>query len=334
MAPTMWLLSAALVVASTNALTWILGPEAAQPYPAPQHPYQFPDAAIALLEGAAADKRLMFWSDGDTYRVVGDVSEQFPHGAPSPATPVLSDGPNNTYDGNGNWLLHVHRVDATTLIGFTHSENHVWNCSGGYGEWNSGAVVSSGDDGITWTRDGLAIYNEQPCNATFGGSGYSSVLPNLTAGSGFIAYGGCTGYRSGDKTGKPGSWFRYFDGHFGPQFSEPGIDGMDSCLPGVPSNTCCPIVHYNYYLAQYVMVYTTWGNDTTLFIATSLDGVKWGNSSVLLQVGAGRSIAYGQVVGPTNMTQAGEVATLVYAAAPPTGPYPRDFIARSIQFVM
>ena len=86
------------------SLSWVLGPEQLQPYPSPG-PYQFPDAAIALL-GDGVGGRLMFWSDGKTYRVAGgNGSGLFPHGAPTPSTPVLGNGPNNTYDANGNWFL-------------------------------------------------------------------------------------------------------------------------------------------------------------------------------------------------------------------------------------
>ena len=94
-----------LIVPSADSLSWSLGPEQLQPYPSPG-PYQYPDAAIALLSDGAGS-RLMFWSDGKTYRVTGDGASGglFPHGAPTPSTPVLGSGANGTYDANGNWVL-------------------------------------------------------------------------------------------------------------------------------------------------------------------------------------------------------------------------------------
>ena len=188
-------------------------------------------------------------------------------------------------------------------------------------------MVTSEDDGRTWVREGLAIHDPQPCNATFGGAGYSSVLP-ARGGPGFRAYGGCTAYESPDAMGAPGSWRRWRDG----AFSQPGVNGTSSCLSGVPPNACCPIVHYNAGLQLFVMVYGTWGADSTLFLSTSADGLTWGPSAVLLAVAAPRAIAYGAIVSATSSSTAGLVATLVYAAAPATSGHPRDFIARSITF--
>jgi hypothetical protein len=82
------------------------------------------------------------------FRVVGRDANgpgPFPTAAPQPTTPVLADGPSNTYDANGNWILHVERVggpSSPVLVGFTHVENHHFNCSGPYAEWNAGAARS------------------------------------------------------------------------------------------------------------------------------------------------------------------------------------------------
>ena len=302
-----------------------LGAERLQPYPSPA-PYQFPDAAISVLDDGAGGGRLMFWSDGTTYRVVGPGL--FPANTPSPLTPVLGKGPTNkSYDWNGNWMLGAFRVEGepTALVGFTHVENHVFDCPGPYSEWNAAAVVSSQDDGVTWAREGLAIHDPQPCAPTFGGAGYSSVIRHNGA---FLGFGGCTGFRSLDPRGAPGTWARWKDG----AFSSPGVNGSSDCLPGLPANACCPIVHYNSFLGQFVAVYNTWGRASELFVAASEDGVNWGPSALLLQVEANRSLGYGQVIGDHNSSVAGRAATLAYAAAPPTGDKPRDFVYRSITF--
>ena len=303
------------------AVHFTLGPEQLQPYPSP-HPYQFPDAAISVLD--FNNSRLMFWSDGDTFRVVG--TSFFPANAPSPPTAVLGSGPKGSYDANGNWLLAAFPLGGARLVAFTHVENHGFDCPGPYAEWNAGAVVSSSDGGVTWTREGLAVADPQPCAPTFGGAGYSSVIQ--VAGGTFLGFGGCTGFLSAHPEGAPGSWRRFLGG----SFSSPGVNGSSDCLPGVPANACCPIVHYNAFLGAFVMVYTKWGVNGTLFLATSPDGVHWGPSQVLLQAATGRAIAYGQVLGPHNNSVAGQEAVLAYAAAPPVGGHPRDFVYRTITF--
>jgi hypothetical protein len=302
------------------SITFTLGPEALQPYPSP-HPYQYPDSAIAALSQNGS--RLMFWSDGATYRVVG--TDFFPANAPSPLTPVLGSGPKGSYDANGNWFLSIFSLGGPRLVGFTHVENHGFDCPGPYAEWNAGAVVSSSDGGVTWSREGLAVYDPQPCAPRFGGLGFSSVIQ---AGGTFLAFGGCTGFISSHPEGAPGSWWRFRGGWF----SSPGVNGSSDCLPGVPPDVCCPMVHFNAFLSEYVMVYTKWGTNSTLYIATSADGVHWGPPTVLLEATAGRAIAYGQILGDTNSSVAGQRAVLAYAAAPPVGGQPRDFVYRTITF--
>jgi hypothetical protein len=314
-----------LLGSAASLVSFTLGPEALQPYPSP-HPYQFPDAAIAFVEDGPSTRQL-YWSDGTTYRVTGPGA--LPANTPSPLTPVLTSGPKGSYDANGNWMLAVFRDPQSrdSLVGFTHVENHGFLCPGSYAEWNAGAVVTSEDNGATWARAGLAISDPQPCVPAFGGAGYSSVL-QPPSGGGFLGYGGCTAFRSLHARGLPGTWQRWKGG----AFASPGVNGTSDCLPGVPENACCPIVHYNTHLRAFVMLYDKWGQPGTIYLATSADGLSWGASQVLLQAAANRSIAYGQVLGEHNSSQAGQSALLAYAAAPPVGGEPRDFVYRTITF--
>jgi hypothetical protein len=314
-------LLAATAARAAPALSFALGPEALMTYPSPG-PYQFPDAAFSVMDDG--DARLMFWSDGTTYRVSG--AGLFPNNTPTPVTPVLGSG--STYDRNGNWLLAAFRVPGGGLVAFTHVEDHSFDCPGPYAEWNAGAVVSSADNGVTWARDGLAISDPKPCAPSFGGAGYSSIIPAPRGAPGFLAFGGCTAFRSTDPRGAPGSWQRWRDS----AFSSPGVNGSSTCLPGVASNVCCPTVSFNADLDLFVMVSTTWGTNNTLFIATSPDGLAWDAPQVLLRAPAPRAIAYGQVIGASNSSVSGRVSTLAYAAAPPTGGRPRDFVYRAITF--
>jgi hypothetical protein len=65
----------------------------------------------------------------------------------------------------------------------------------------------------------------------------------------------------------------------------------------------------------------------------SAQGLEWDNPQVLLQAFSPRAIAYGQLIGVSNSSVSGRVSTLAYAAAPPTGDKPRDFVYREITFV-
>jgi hypothetical protein len=110
------------------------------------------------------------------------------------------------------------------------------------------------------------------------------------------------------------------------------VNGSSTCLPGVPADVCCPTVTFNADLGVFLMISTTWGSNNTLFIAASADGLAWGAPQVLLKAPAPRAVAYGQLIGAANSSVSGRAATLAYAAAPPTGDKPRDFVYRSIVF--
>jgi hypothetical protein len=112
---------------------------------------------------------------------------------------------------------------------------------------------------------------------------------------------------------------------------------------------------------MFVMLTSYWGQNTEVWIYTSADGVTWGAPALLLNstkhMGIGYvrwptfrsmhtatlgyhfeltvlSSRYGQVIGLNSSHSAGQDATLVYAADPPTvkGAH-RDFITRSIHFI-
>jgi hypothetical protein len=240
---------------------------------------------------------------------------------------VLSAGPSGALAASGNWLVAAFRTGASSLLGFTRAESAEFNCSAAPPgvAWRTGAIVTSDDDGASWSRRGAAILDDMPCSPHAGGSAFASVLPN---GSGYLAWGGCTAYRTDDARGAPGTWQRWRDG----AFSSPGVNGSSTCLDGVPSNVCCPTVTFNSDLGVFLMVSTTWGSSDTLFIAVSDDGLAWAPPQVLLRVPAPRAVAYGQLIGAANSSVSGRVTTLAYAAAPPTGDKPRDFVYRDLTF--
>jgi hypothetical protein len=336
--PVLALLAAGGASSCCVGVRFELGPEAVRPKLSTGPAYQFPDAAMSFLTDVGGGARLMFPSDGKTWRTTG--ADLFHQGRPDPAGEVLGNGQGNwSYDSNGNWMLAAFRIGGARseqLVGFTHVENHHWNCSGPYAEWNAAAVVRSSDDGRSWSREGLAVGDPQPCKPAFGGAGYSSVLrmPGgaSSGSSGSIAWrgwGGCYGFASSDVTGAAGTWIRYHNGNF----SQPGVGGEQSCLPGLGMNIAAPIVHWNTFLELFVMLTSYWGHDQQIWLFTSKDGVAWSQPQLLVNSSTHTAIAYGQIIGPNSSHEAGQEATLVYAASPATvkGAH-RDFITRTIRF--
>jgi hypothetical protein len=324
-----------LPAAGAAAISWTLGAPSLPPLPAAlasDASFAFPGSAFASLgDGDGKSQLLLYTAGGATYRVVG--APPFPAGAPSPTTPVLSAGPSGAIDASGNWLVAAFRTGASSLLGFTRAESAEFNCSAAPPgvAWRTGAIVTSDDDGASWSRRGAAILDDMPCSPHAGGSAFASVLPN---GSGYLAWGGCTAYRSLDSGAAVGSWFRWFDGHFGAGFSEPGIEGMSSCLQGLPYGAMNPSVSFNAFLNSYVMVLSVQGDAQTLWIAVSTDGVQaWSAPAVLLRVAPPATLAWGSLVGSSNASVSERVATLVYAATPPTGKRSVDWVARSLTFL-
>jgi len=317
------------------AVSWTLGAPSLPPLPpslASDASFAFPGSAFASLGdgGGGKSQLVLYTAGGVTYRVVG--APPFPAGAPSPTTPVLSAGPSGAIDASGNWLVAAFRTGASSLLGFTRAESAEFNCSAAPPgvSWRTGAIVTSDDDGASWSRGGAAILDDMPCSPHAGGSAFASVLPN---GSGFLAWGGCTAYRSLDSGAAVGSWYRWFDGHFGAGFTEPGIEGMSSCLQGLPYGAMNPSVSFNAYLNRYVMVLSVQGDAQTLWIALSADGVQaWSAPAVLLRVAPPATLTWGSLLGTSSSSASERVATLVYAATPPTGKRPVDWVARSVTF--
>ena len=179
----------------------------------------------------------------------------------------------------------------------------------------------------------------QPCKPAFGGAGYSSVLRMANSSSdgdgngssiAWRGWGGCYGYMSTNETGAAGTWYRYYNGGF----SQPGVGGKQSCLPGLGMNVATPIVHWNTFLSCYVMLTSYWGQNQQIWLYTSEDGVAWSPPQLLVNSSTHTGVAYGQIIGLDSSHEAGQIATLAYAANPATvkGAH-RDFITRSIRFL-
>ena len=329
------LVAAAALPPTILAVSWTLGPARSVAVPPAVSGTAFPASAFARMTDAGAT--LAFWSSaGVTWRTEAP-NEPFPTKT-NPATPVLGPGVAR-YDSSGSFILAVEADVGGGLVGFTRSESRNWTCSDCNISWTSGAIVRSTDAGVTWRTDGLAIWNEPPSccpsNPDLVGARFDSVVRNRTAGegAGFLAYGGCSAFRSLDPTGAPSSWMRWFDGHFGSGFTEPGIDGMSSCLPyPFRYDAVRPVVHYNDYLSRYVMVHgvTAAAEAGSLYITTSTDGTAWEASELLLSPEAPyTALSWGQVVGPDGDASS-QAATLIYAAAADGSS--ADFIARAITF--
>ena len=104
-------------------------------------------------------------------------------------------------------------------------------------------------------------------------------------------------------------------------------------MRGLPYDTVNPSVTMNAYLGLFVMLFSRQGDPQTLYISFSQDGVQeWSAPAVLLRVNAPSTIAFPSLIGATNSTVTGKLATLVYASSPPSGAQPVDFVARSLTF--
>lgn len=286
------------------------------------HPllHYFPDSVFPFLPDGAGGN-MMFWTDGISFRTFGPTLDR--QGPAIPKDAIATGGPKGCFDGNGIWMLTAHRRSAKELIAFAHTENHVFEEPGKHAEWNYTALLTSSDNGASWTRRGPIVYSPQPRKPEFGGSGFVSATWDEKARRwlAWNGWGGNTAFVSDDPQGSPGTWHGLRNG----AFVEPGVNcRRTSHLPGMNPNTASIAVHFNTYLGLYVMVFQTWGSGD-IRMATSADGLSWSASRTLAGFPKGSGAAYPQIVGVSNCL-AGQDATLAYSFTD------HQFIARPIRF--
>lgn len=330
------------------------------PFPSPKDkfPVYFPDAQIAITVESNADET-MFWSDGcKNMRSEGPTLDQQ---APDPLWNILNcskdtDAP----DVSGDWLLEVFRFkkDEPRLFGFVHDENHYFNgtvppSGPGHKEWYASTYVMSEDDGRSWEKIGEILSEPKPYNvpAHNGGIGVNTVVRSRD-GKGFFGYGPCQAFRSYDDFGRPGTWYRWFNGSFG----VPGVltdpkevaryhtienGRMLKCLPGMKNDMKygTTTVTFNEYLGLYLMVKQRWGNNNLAYLRYSYDAIHWEPEAYIPmiwnQTEPGNDVAhygYPQLLHQRN-GESNQENYLLYYRTPTVDPKKyRDFIHRKTIF--
>lgn len=294
----------------------------------PVYPW-FPDGHITLLPDG--DSFQMYWAGSSSYRSVGtSIYSQVRSPA---ATAILSKGASsNDFDNGGAWLMSVFRQDGDSLIGFYHTEDHVWPGYTSPGTaWKSTAYCWSTNNGVSWTKGGQIITSSTPKPAvpTWGGSGDSCVVYD-GKNSRWVCF-----YQenylfvaiSTNTPPLPGTWKKYYNG----AFSEPGLGGLGTPIPDLKKYAGSnPSVHYNTCLKRWVMVWHTW-NGTGLWLSTSENLVQWTPPVNLVPAAVPERCWYPTIIGQTDVL-AGEQALICYARWPDLNNWPRQFISRSIRF--
>ncbi len=295
----------------------------------------FPDGHISVIHDARADsgsRYIMFWSEFENYRSVGPTPFPEDQIRLEPENAVF--GKRGNWDGfnnGGSWLNSVFRQSDTDLIGFYHAEDHWYPGNKDYIAWKSTGLATSADNGKSWTDLGQIITSStpKPASPEWGGSGDCCVIWHETD-QRWICYFQNHNIRmaiSGDPEGKPGTWYKYYQG----SFSENGLGGQSTPLAGlseVPGSN--PSVHYNTFLKLWILVYHGW-NPPCLYIASSTDGYFWLEPQILATGSQGGRAWYPTIIGDSDV-KAGEKARLYYADFTADGGS-RNFVSREIRFV-
>jgi hypothetical protein len=297
----------------------------------PIYPW-FPDGHISVLAEPHSDQYIMYWSEFDNYRTFGDFPFPEFQYTLSPEEPVFGGRrEGERWDNGGSWLMSVFRQEGDTLVGFYHAEDHWVRATNPEGiAWKSLARTTSNDNGFSWSEGEQIITSPtaKPESPTWGGAGDNCVIWD-DQNKRWLCY-----YQehwlmmavSYDPEGKPGTWFKYYNG----EFNQPGLGGESSPIPGlrpVPGGN--PSVHYNSYLDRFVMVWHSWVS-TSIYISTSIDGVVWEQPRLLEANSGSRRAWYPTIIGDSN-TQAGKIARLYYADIAPDFSS-RDFVSKALVF--
>lgn len=297
----------------------------------PIYPW-FPDGHIAVLAEPENNKHIMYWSEYENYRTEGDFPFPEYQLTLSPNESIFGGRRSGErWDNGGSWLMSVFRQDGDNLVGFYHAEDHWDRTTNPEGiAWKSLARTTSNDNGFTWTEGEQIITSASPKpeTPTWGGAGDNCVIWDHKNNR-WISYYQEHWLRmavSYDIEGKPGTWFKYYNG----EFNEPGLEGRSSPIPGLMSKPGGnPSVHFNTYLEQFVMVWHSWVT-TSIYISTSNDGIDWAEPKLLEPNSGSRRAWYPTIIG-TSDTSAGKIARLYYADIAP-GFASRDFVSKALVF--
>lgn len=281
----------------------------------PIYPW-FPDGHITVLPDLAGGY-LMFWAEVESYRTVGPSVLPAAHTHRDPVDQLFHGRVETSdYDNGGIWLHSVFRRSGKNLLGFFVAEDQ-YCCPRDPQQvaWRSVGVTQSNDNGATWgaRQQILTAQEAKPAQSAphlWGGNGDGSAIwdPQNCRWMFFYQHEYVTAAVSSDPEGKPGTWLKYFNG----EFSEPGLGGRDSPLPGVEAvHGGNASVHFNSYLGKWVMVYHGWDPQVS-YISSSMDLIHWDAPRFLVDTDnpPGRGW-YPTIIGESDL-RAGEKANLYY----------------------
>jgi hypothetical protein len=248
-----------------------------------------------------------------------------------PANYATTNTVESGYDYNGDWMQQAVRAPDGTLVGLVHGENH-WFADGIYGEWYSGLIWTSTDDGTTWTDGGVAASSPKPLVHSWGGFAIGSLFWDHVANR-WIGYYMNYPLVSYDEHAAPGTWYGMDSGgnftiHMDPTQQPVGY----TTSPGLSSSYGYNHITWNSYLSKYVMTYIHNGGTVKLFAVFSDDGIHWSPEQLLYSEDTGTKMNYPQIIGDTSTTS-GQDAYLVYERAPAIyTTNNNDIIVRKIHF--
>jgi hypothetical protein len=299
----------------------------------PIYPW-FPDGHITVLPDLSGNF-LMFWAEVESYRTLGPSVLPETHTARSSEQQLFHGRvETSAYDNGGIWLHSVFRKSGKNLVGFFAAEDQ-YCCPRDPHQvaWRSMGVASSADNGATWQSPAqiLTAAEARPTLAQehiWGGDGDGSAIWDAEHCRWMIFYQHeyLTAAISTDPEGKPGTWFKYYNG----AFTEPGLGGKDSPLAGLDAvHGGNPSVHFNSYLGKWVMVYHGWDPQVS-YITSSTDLLIWDKPRFLVDSAnpPGRGW-YPTIIGETDL-RAGQKANLYYTDMDRFDG--RHFMHRSITF--
>jgi len=288
----------------------------------------FPDGHISILKEIDSEQYAMYWAGHKSYRTLGNYPYPEYQLTLSPTDKILGEKTDvDAWDNGGSWLMSVFRVAEDTLLGFYHAEDHYYGTDNpGNIAWKSLGRVISYDNGISWQEHERIITSDKPKpdSPEWGGSGDNAVIWDETNNRWLCYYQEehILMAMSEDRLGRPGTWYKYYDG----SFSQPGIEGLATRVNNLTINGGNPSVHFNEYLNKYVIVYHGWNGN--IYLSTSANGIEWESPVKIVTASSGNRVWYPTIIGETDLA-AGKVARLYYADFAGNG---RNFISRAIIF--
>ncbi|MQA40751.1 putative Ig domain-containing protein [Rugamonas aquatica] len=253
---------------------------------------------------------------------------------------------------NGIWMQSATRTSDGTIVATAHAESHQF-ANGDIGEWYSTLLLTSQDDGITWTNYGPIVAsskNTVPSAPTkiFGGLNMYTVIwdasnqrwlgygATAASSNGKTSYTGhVTAYVSYDPKAMPGTWYGYYKGAFTQRIDVNAPPPALSPLPGLPNAfITAGSLTYNNYLKQYIFMWMVDGHDQQINAAFSVDAVHWGPAITFFTESTTpvlHKAYYPFILGDTS-TISGQDAYLIYMRSPNTTLNVTDIISRKIHF--